>query len=357
MSPARSSRGRRQRGHRRPSVLWAAMLTLALALVLHACPQRSSSRRRRPVSTTAPSRCSSAEVASRGRVGHEPAATACRPAARGRWHRRAGRPPGRREHPRGPPGRRAQQPRRGDGRRARRAERDGPRRRRRRRRGHRLGHHDLARRPDLPSSNVEAQVRRRPARREVRRLRQRPHAAVRRQRPRHARRRHHRRQRLRLGRRARRHRARRRTWSASRCWTTSGQGTISDVIAALDWAVANRAAYNIRVINLSVGAAVTESYIDRPADARRQARRRRRHRRRRGGRQLRARTPHGQPQYGGITAPGNAPWVLTVGASSTQGTVDAHRRHDGGLQLARPDGDRLPGQAGPRRARAPASSR
>src|ERR1700722_19129092 len=29
----------------------------------------------------------------------------------------------------------------------------------------------------------------------------------------------------------------------------------------------------------------------------------------------------GQAQYGGITAPGNAPWVLTVGASSTQGTL------------------------------------
>jgi subtilisin family serine protease len=28
--------------------------------------------------------------------------------------------------------------------------------------------------------------------------------------------------------------------------------------------------------------------------------------------------------YGGITAPGNAPWVLTVGASSTQGTTDRH---------------------------------
>jgi len=29
----------------------------------------------------------------------------------------------------------------------------------------------------------------------------------------------------------------------------------------------------------------------------------------------------GLTQYGGITAPGNAPWVLTVGASSTQGTL------------------------------------
>src|SRR4029077_3975096 len=28
----------------------------------------------------------------------------------------------------------------------------------------------------------------------------------------------------------------------------------------------------------------------------------------------------GLPQYGGISAPGNAPWVLTVGGSSTQGT-------------------------------------
>jgi serine protease AprX len=39
-----------------------------------------------------------------------------------------------------------------------------------------------------------------------------------------------------------------------------GRGVISDVIAALDWAVRNKALYNIRVVNLSVGAAVTESY-------------------------------------------------------------------------------------------------
>ena len=30
----------------------------------------------------------------------------------------------------------------------------------------------------------------------------------------------------------------------------------------------------------------------------------------------------GQPQYGGITSPGNAPWVLTVGASGDLGTPD-----------------------------------
>ena len=32
----------------------------------------------------------------------------------------------------------------------------------------------------------------------------------------------------------------------------------------------------------------------------------------------------GDPQYGGITAPGNAPWVLTVGASSHEGTANRH---------------------------------
>ena len=100
----------------------------------------------------------------------------------------------------------------------------------------------------------------------------------------------------------------------------NGRGVISNVIAALEWAVANRVAYNIRVINLSVGAAVTESYNTDPlAQAAKRA--------------VDAgivvvaaagnlgKNSLGKAQYGGITAPGNAPWVLTVGASSTQGTV------------------------------------
>ena len=106
-----------------------------------------------------------------------------------------------------------------------------------------------------------------------------------------------------------------------------GHGVTSDVIAAIEYAVANRALYNIRVINLSVGAAVTASYNEDPlalaakraVDA---------------GIVVVAaagnigRTATGAPLYGGITAPGNAPWVLTVGASSHGGTVnrldDAH---------------------------------
>jgi serine protease AprX len=104
-----------------------------------------------------------------------------------------------------------------------------------------------------------------------------------------------------------------------------GRGVISDVIAAFGWAVANRTAHNIRVINLSVGARVTESYWSDPltlaakraADA--------------GIVVVTAagnlgKKADGSPLYGTITAPGNAPWVLTVGASSTQGTPQ--RRDD-----------------------------
>ena len=131
-----------------------------------------------------------------------------------------------------------------------------------------------------------------------------------------------------------------------------GRGVISDVIAAFEWAVANRVAHNIRVINLSVGARVTESYktdpltlaAKRAVDA--------------GIVVVTAagnlgKKANGKAQYGSITAPGNAPWVLTVGASSTEGTVDRAGTTRWRLQLARSDGGRLRGEAGPRRARAP----
>ena len=58
----------------------------------------------------------------------------------------------------------------------------------------------------------------------------------------------------------------------------------------------------------------------------------------------------GQAQYGGITAPGNAPWVLTVGAYSHEGTITRTDDKMGALQLARSDGPRLRRQAGRRRA-------
>jgi serine protease AprX len=100
-----------------------------------------------------------------------------------------------------------------------------------------------------------------------------------------------------------------------------GRGRISDVIAALDYVVSNKDALNIRIANLSVATGVYESYNADPLT-------------------LAARSAFdagivvvaaagnngrdrdGHTQYGGITAPGNAPWVLTVGASSHMGTID-----------------------------------
>jgi serine protease AprX len=101
----------------------------------------------------------------------------------------------------------------------------------------------------------------------------------------------------------------------------AGRGHISSVIAALDHLIANRHVFDVRVVNLSVAAGVFESYSTDPltlaakraVDA---------------GIVVVAaagnygRDKHGKKLYGGITAPGNAPWVLTVGASSHSGTVD-----------------------------------
>src|SRR6185503_8755623 len=100
----------------------------------------------------------------------------------------------------------------------------------------------------------------------------------------------------------------------------NGGGTIADVIEALNWVYVNRTAYKIRVVNLSVGASVRESYWTDPLTL--------------ATKKLtdqgivvvvaagnRGRNADDEAQYGGITSPANAPWVLTVGASSTQGTL------------------------------------
>jgi serine protease AprX len=101
----------------------------------------------------------------------------------------------------------------------------------------------------------------------------------------------------------------------------AGQGYISNVIAAIDYAIANKDRFNIRVMNLSVAAGVYESYTSDPLTLAAK-------------RAVDAgivvvsaagnlgRNRFGQTQYGGVGAPGNAPWVLTVGASSHMGTTD-----------------------------------
>jgi serine protease AprX len=100
---------------------------------------------------------------------------------------------------------------------------------------------------------------------------------------------------------------------------SQGRGRISDVIAALGYVVATKDQFGIRIVNLSIGAAVSESYhtdlltlsARRAVDA--------------GLIVVAAAGNKGRSEghtiYGGITAPGNAPWVLTVGAFSHAGTA------------------------------------
>ena len=100
----------------------------------------------------------------------------------------------------------------------------------------------------------------------------------------------------------------------------NGSGLTSDVIAGIDWAIANRTTYNIRVLNLSLGHPVTEPSALDPLD------------------QAVARAvqaglvvvaaagnegvaANGAPVLGGIMVPGNSPLAITVGAVNTHGTV------------------------------------
>jgi serine protease AprX len=100
----------------------------------------------------------------------------------------------------------------------------------------------------------------------------------------------------------------------------NGSGNLSDVLAALDWIANNAGAKHIRVVNLSFGTPVQESYLTDPLTRATQA--------------LvqqgivvvvaagnDGKDSAGHPVAGGITSPGNAPWVITVGASSTMGSL------------------------------------
>jgi serine protease AprX len=109
-----------------------------------------------------------------------------------------------------------------------------------------------------------------------------------------------------------------------------GSGVVSDVIEAIDWAVDHRRQFNIRVINLSLGTPVRQTFRDDPlCEAVERAAR--------AGILVVAAagnhglTPGGQTQLGAITSPGNSPYALTVGALDTHetphcGARSAHRR-------------------------------
>ena len=100
----------------------------------------------------------------------------------------------------------------------------------------------------------------------------------------------------------------------------NGAGTDSQVIAAIQMAIQLKSKYNIRVINLSLGRPVYESYkLDPLCQAVEQAWK--------AGIVVVVAAGNdgrdnsvGTSGYGTITAPGNDPYVITVGAMDTQGT-------------------------------------
>jgi serine protease AprX len=100
----------------------------------------------------------------------------------------------------------------------------------------------------------------------------------------------------------------------------SGVGYTSDVLAGIDWVIANRVSYGIRVVNLSLGHPVAESAKTDPLCIAVE-------------RAVRAGivvvasagnyglTSAGAKVLGGITSPGNSPAAITVGALDTKGTL------------------------------------
>jgi serine protease AprX len=104
-----------------------------------------------------------------------------------------------------------------------------------------------------------------------------------------------------------------------RVLNSQGQGRTSDAIAGIDWCIANKAAYNIRVMNLSLGATAVDSYLDDPmCQAVRRA--------------VQAgivvcvaagnmgKDSSGSKLYGAVHSPGIEPSAITVGAANTYGT-------------------------------------
>jgi subtilisin family serine protease len=108
-----------------------------------------------------------------------------------------------------------------------------------------------------------------------------------------------------------------------RVLNATGTGTVSGILAALDWLAVNAATHNVRVVNLSLGTPAVDSYKNDPIC--------------RAVRKLvdagmvvlaaagnNGKNSFGQKVYGQIHCPGNEPSALTVGASNTLGTNSRH---------------------------------
>jgi serine protease AprX len=104
-----------------------------------------------------------------------------------------------------------------------------------------------------------------------------------------------------------------------RVLNSQGMGRVSYILGALEWVYQNRATYNIRVVNISLGTAAVESYKNDPVC--------------KAVRRLvdagvvvvaaagnNGKDAAGQKLYGAIHSPGSEPSALTVGAANTFGT-------------------------------------
>ncbi|HLM55521.1 MAG TPA: S8 family serine peptidase [Pyrinomonadaceae bacterium] len=98
-----------------------------------------------------------------------------------------------------------------------------------------------------------------------------------------------------------------------------GVGSLSGLLSAMDWVLSNRAAYNLKVVNMSLGTEAVDSYRNDPLC--------------RAARRLvdagvvvvaaagnQGKDALGQKVYGLVHSPGIDPSVITVGASNTFGT-------------------------------------
>lgn len=93
----------------------------------------------------------------------------------------------------------------------------------------------------------------------------------------------------------------------------SGRGTTSDIVRGIQWAVENRERYGIKVINMSLGGAVRESYKDDPLAQAVEAATR-------AGITCCIAAGNSGPRGRTVGTPANAPSVVTVGASDDRGT-------------------------------------
>jgi serine protease AprX len=95
---------------------------------------------------------------------------------------------------------------------------------------------------------------------------------------------------------------------------SDGSGWTSDVIAGIEWVLQNRDRYAIRVLNVSLGHPVRESYLTDPlAEAVRRAWEA-------GIVVVASAGNNGSMGFGTINSPGNSPIVLTVGATNNYAT-------------------------------------